>query len=323
MHYSTVFDVFGEEYFVIKSRYSKKFNVELVYGRKEERALKPSQLILTESLKKVLLENQSRQQKDFGEYLSASTVKILRKKMMQNPYESYRQWVESADTRKPKEVRFLNPSTQPEILKDYFGVKHILFSARIANNGIILPVGTPLEDYRVGKYGRTFVLTNELVNFVKKYQHKPSWATKELGIHIDVFRKLRQEVGFDRVSYENTLLWISAHLEEVVTMSTKRFVEQYKEYLRSAAIIKNTKNGFNLMKAFRDSSDKELRKNLHILRTLDKKNISEVLKTLRQRLSPDKARVCAQAYQILLYAEKYTHPIPKELKGILKKKRLQ
>ena len=59
MRYSTVFDIFGEEFFVINSRHNDKFDIDILYGRKEERALRAPKIIFTETLKRVLLENKS------------------------------------------------------------------------------------------------------------------------------------------------------------------------------------------------------------------------------------------------------------------------
>jgi len=108
-------------------------------------------------------------------------------------------------------------------------------------------------------------------------------------------------------------------------MTIEAFIKKYLQEITIAkgSIIRNVKHSFHAMKQFRDSPEKEIRKNLHILRTLDKKKSSDVLKLLRERISYEKSRRCVQAYLILLCAQEYKHPIPKELKGILKKKKLQ
>jgi len=319
------FDIFGEEYFLMHTKYSKKFNIELYYGRQEERAVRPAELIFTEDLKKILLENKSLSKYEFGEHLSDSMVVKLRRRLNQNPYNSLQEWIESTDEDKPEKITFLNPKEDPEIFVDYFGVKHILFSARIAPNGKIILIGKPLEEYKLDKYGRKLILTQELVDFIKEHRYTPVSGAKELGIHINTFKYLKNLTGYTNLSWDDMNIWLSAHLVEITSMTKKEFISQYmKDFNQNkGSVIRNMKNAFHNMKIFRDSKEKEVRKNLHILRTLDRKNLSDVLKLLCERLPKEKSRRCVQAYRVLMLAEEYNHPIPKELKGILKKKRLQ
>jgi len=325
MHYSTVFDIFGEEFHVINSRHNDKFDIDILYGREIESQSRSAKIIFTETLKRVLLENKSLSKKKFGIHLSESVIVKLRRRLKQNPYESFEQWAESTDPEKPREVTFINTKEKSEIFTDYFGVQYILFSARIAPNGIIIIIGKPLEEYKLSKHGRRFVLTKELVDFIQKYRYDPMWACKALSIHAQVFINLRKELGYNDSSKINMNMWLAAHLVEITSMTIQAFIENYLQEVTVAkgSIIRNIKHSFHAMKQFRDSPEKEIRKNLHILRTLDTKKSSEVLKLLRERISHEKARRCVQAYQILMLAQKYKHPIPKELKGILKKKKLQ
>lgn len=325
MHFSTVFDIFGEEFYVVNSRYNDKFDIDILYGRELDSRSKSAKIIFTETLKRVLLENASLSKKEFGIHLSESVIVKLRRKLKQNPYESFEQWAQSTDPEKPREVTFISTKEKSEIFTDYFGTKHILFSARIAPNGIILIVGKSLEEYKLNKHERKFVLTKELVDFIQKYRHDFMTAYTSLSVDHRVFKELCNEFGYKSSSKANMDMWLAAHLVEITSMTTSAFVEKYlKEVtLAKGSVIRNIKNSFHVMKLFRDTPEKELRKNLHILRRLDTKKSSDILRLLKERLPHEKARRCVQTYQILMLAQKYNHPIPKELKGILKKKRLQ
>jgi hypothetical protein len=325
MHYSTVFDIFGEEFYVINSRHNDKFNIDILYGREIGSQSKSAKIIFTETLKRVLLENKSLSKKKFGIHLSESVIVKLRRRLKQNPYESFEQWAESTDPEKPREVTFINTKEKSEIFTDYFGVQYILFSARIAPNGIIIIIGKPLEEYKLNKNGRRFVFTKELVDFIQNYRYDPSWVCKELSVHPKVFIDMRKELGYNDSSNNNMNMWLAAHLVEITSMTIQAFIENYLQEVTVAkgSIIRNVKRSFHAMKQFRDSPEKEIRKNLYILRTLDTKKSSEVLKLLREKMHYETARRCVQTYKILMLAQKYKHPIPKELKGILKKKRLQ
>jgi hypothetical protein len=97
----TIFDIDGIEYYVINSKYSKKFKIDLYYGRREEKARKKPSLILTDALKTMLKVNETLAASEFGEFLSDTTVNKLRRRLKQNPYKNLMEWMKSTDLGKP------------------------------------------------------------------------------------------------------------------------------------------------------------------------------------------------------------------------------
>ena len=323
---TTVFDIDGVEYYVINTKYSKKFNIELYYGRLEEKGRSKPSLILTKELKTIILENEILRAKDFGEFLSPTTINKLRRRVKENPYKSYIEWVESTDPDKPKEIRFLNTRDQPEIVTDYFGTKHILFSARIANNGIVLPIGIPIDQYKYyHKYGKNYIVTQALAEFIKKYRYHPVWASEELSITLQSSKHIRQILGYDKNPDEEVNMWLAAHLAEITSMSKEKFISEYMRNVEMGrgSVIRNLKNGLHLLQVFSKSAEKDKRTIFRIVRTLDTNASTEVIKKLHTYLYRETARRCVKAYKVLMLAEAYNHDIPHGYKGILKKKKLQ
>jgi len=326
MSLATVFDIDGIEYYVINSKYSNKFKIELYYGRKEEKARKKPSLVLTDVLKTMLNENETLSTSEFGEFLSDTTINKLRRRLKQNPYKNFMEWAESTDLDKPQEIRFSNTRENPEIFTDYFGTKHILFTARIAKNGTILLFGIPVEQYKFKhKYGNKLIVTDELADFLKKHRFHPSSVIDELSISLQTSKQIRKELGYVKSPQEEVNMWLSAHLIPITSMTKEQFITQYmkKIELGQGSVIRNLKNGLYVLKDLSRSEEKEKRNLFRIVRSLDTRASTDILKKLDNFMHHEKARRCVKAYQILLMAREYNHPIPQGYKGILKKKKLQ
>jgi len=323
---ATVFDIDGIEYYVISSKYNKKFEIELYYGRIDEKARKKPSLILTEALKMILNENEGLTTSEFGEFLSDTTVNKLRRRLKKNPYKNFREWIESTDLDKSQEIRFLNTRENPEIFTDFFGIKFILSSARIAKNGIVLLFGIPMEQYKFKhKYGHKLIVTDELADFLKKHRFHPSSVIDELSISLQTSKQIRKELGYVKSPQEEVNMWLAAHLVPITNMTKDQFITQYmkKIELGQGSVIRNFKNGLYVLKDFAKSTDKEKRNLFRIVRMLDSKSATDIIKRLDNFMHHEKARRCVKAYQILMIAREYNHPIPQGYKGILKKKKLQ
>ena len=323
---ATVFDIDGIEYYVINSKYSKKFEIELYYGRIDEKVRKKPALILTEALKIMLNENETLATSKFGEFLSDTTINKLRRRLKQNPYKSFKEWAESTDFDKPQEIRFTNTREKLEIFTDYFGIKYILSSARIAKNGIILLLGISVEQYKFKhKYGNKLIVTDELADFLKKHRFHPSSVIDELSISLQTSKQIRKELGYIKSPQEEVNMWLAAHLVPITSMTKDQFITQYmkKIELGQGSVIRNLKNGLYVLKDFSKSTEKEKRNLFRIVRMLDSKSATDIIKRLDNFMHHEKARRCVKAYQILLLAREYNHSIPQGYKGILKKKKLQ
>ena len=323
---ATVFDIDGIEYYVINSKYSKKFEIELYYGRIDEKVRKKPALILTEALKIMLNENETLATSKFGEFLSDTTINKLRRRLKQNPYKSFKEWAESTDFDKPQEIRFTNTREKLEIFTDYFGIKYILSSARIAKNGIILLLGISVEQYKFKhKYGNKLIVTDELADFLKKHRFHPFSVIDELSISLQTSKQIRKELGYIKSPQEEVNMWLAAHLVPITSMTKDQFITQYmkKIELGQGSVIRNLKNGLYVLKDFAKSTEKEKRNLFRIVRMIDSKPATDIIKKLDSFMHHEKARRCVKAYQILLLAREYNHLIPQGYKGILKKKKLQ
>jgi hypothetical protein len=264
----TIFDIDGIEYYVINSKYSKKFKIDLYYGRREEKARKKPSLILTDALKTMLKVNETLAASEFGEFLSDTTVNKLRRRLKQNPYKNLMEWMKSTDLGKPQEIRFSNTQENPEIFTDYFGIKHILFSARIAKNGIILLMGIPVEQYKYkNKYGHKLIVTHELAAFLKKHRFHPSLVIDALSISLQTSKQIRKELGYVKSPQEEVNIWLAAHLIPITSMTKEQLIAQYmkKIELGQGSVIRNLKNGLYVLKDFSKSAEKEKRNLFRII----------------------------------------------------------
>ena len=314
-----VTDIFGDVHHVFYERYSSVLDIKLYYGRKDDRLTTPA-LILTSPLKDALLRNEKRDKYSFGEYLSAWTIVRLRRKIKQNPYESLAEWANSSEPHKPREVLFPPGQTREEV-EDFFGVQHIVAIARQTDNDMLVLFGIPKDDAKKGIYSRSFIITNEIAEFVHGNTDSDDTICSILRIGERTLRKIRLELGRKHSILQEANLWFAAHLEEIVSMTIEGFISRYKTEppLKRPSAIRHSKQGLNLLKNFSKGNDHTSRTILfHIRANADKKNAVAISK-LDDLLSRDKVRVCLKAYRILELAREHNHTIPHGYRRILKR----
>jgi len=313
-------DIFGDEYHVFTKRYNSVLNIRLYYGRKDGRAISPG-LILTPELKEALLKNEKRNKESFGEHLSAWTIVRLRRKLKQNPYESMEAWARSSDPHKPTEVLF-PPGEMREIVEDFLGIQYVVVIARQAKNGMMILFGTSKDDALDGAYSRRFIITNEIAEFIHEHPNADDYVLDVLSIGRETLRKVRSELGQEYSILHEANLWLAAHLEEIVSISSGNFVKRYESepLLKSPSSIRHLKEGLNLLKKLTKEKSEASRTILSLIRThADKKKNREFISELDGLLSYDQVRVCLKAYRILKLAREQGHRVPPGYRRILKR----
>ena len=327
LNYPTCFDVYGEEYYIYYTKLNEAegISIELYYGRNIEIDRSPPQLIFRRDLKELIENNPMIKSNKFGEFLPSWRIHPIRRKFKKNPYKNYEAWRDSKDVNKPKEISFLNTKTNHEIITDYFGIKWILYSASIAKNGMIFPMGIAIDRYKMKNSARAkmFILTTEIAEYVKVNCERPKRMREQTSIGYDIFNNFRKDLGFDKTVDYNLDIWLAAHITEIYMNTTKKFVADYvKDYIKDTVITFNTIKGFNkglnVLVKHSKSKDKKEQKILREIQLLEKIAPPEVNIRLQALLTPWTARIRTKAYKVLMIARDNKYDMPNELRKVLK-----
>lgn len=326
--YDTCFDIYGEEFYIIRVKYNSRFNINIVRGRNINSENKRNvRIVLTKELMSVLDENKSLHASKFGEHLSMNTIKNIRRMLLKNPYKDYQSWRDSPSASKPKYIAFLNRKQEPEYLADYFGDIYVLASAEILESGIIIPRGTLKDIFfsnnpnQTGINNKELIATKEIVDFVRKNRHRQNFIRRELVISHLVLSKIYAKLGYDKYIRHEEDMWIAARLKDILSMKYEDFVEIHMKSspLTRHAIAFNFKKYVNALLRLQKSKSNSSKTILSLVRSMED-GASEVdIKNKLINYIPNSRGELIRPYRILMFARKYGHDIPSILKPILKK----
>jgi len=326
LNYSTCFDIYGEEFYIYETKLNKfdDIDIELYYGRPvEERKGSRVKLIFRKDLKELIENNEKRHSKQFGEFLLKHTVAMLRRKLKENPYESYVAWRDSKDKDKPREIRIINTQTNTEIITDYLGEKYVVSSAIMGDDGMALPMGIPREDYIVKDSCRKFkkhIITKEIAEYIHINRKRPINASKESSLSYDVFVRLSKRLGVEKGADHVMNERLAVHLRKIYSTSNRLFEKNYsKETDISYVIVRSFQKGFNGLIKLYKSKDKEDKAILKIIRSLEEVSSIKVNRELSPLISEHILATRMRAYKVLMIARDYNYDMPNELRKILKR----
>ena len=253
-NFPTRFDIFGKEYYVREVRYDKKFNIKLFFGRPVDCTMGGRALIFTEELKALIVSTSHLSYKEFTGELKFNRVSYLRRLLKKNPYNSYREWAESKDKNKPKEITLLDVKNNPEYITDYFGVKHIILSAIMSPGGFPCPQGVEVKTYQIkDKKTKRYILTHDLVKHIKQYSSYPYKGIHLFPFGMQTFIELKRELGGYYYVNDTVNIWLAAHLDKIIHMTAQNFLEVYAAPMH---ISKNTifavKASLHHLKAYKE-----------------------------------------------------------------------
>jgi len=278
-NFPTVIDIFGEECFVSKIEHDEKFDIDILFGRPVDKTMGAKRVIITQDFKKFIIDTIDVPIKEFTGTLKGCTVVAARRKIKSNPYKSYEAWLKSKDPNKPKEITLLNSSKNPEYIEDYLGVKYIILSAKMSDKGLVFPMGVPLHKYKINdKKTKEYILTPMLAALIREYRYNASLIIDDLPFDIQTFTALKKELGYSRPETEDVNLWLSANLEKILTMTSKKFHEDYSSKVHiSLNTIKTVKTSCHNVKAYANSKNS------------NEKKIYDLLKSYAVSLNKDKS----------------------------------
>jgi len=309
-NFPTRFDIYGEENFVKTSYYDALFDIEILMGRPVEQTAGASRIILTEELKTFILETKHLSYKVFKGELKASTVKGIRKKLKENPYKSYKAWVNSKDKDKPKEI-LLDTKNNPEFITDYFGVEYLIVNAIMSKEGLIFPMGVEKKFYHTRKsHTNSYIFTREIFTLIKEYRFYPHKGIHKFPFGEQTFVALKKKLGYTELQYEGVNRWVAGYIEEIVTMIAKTFHLHYSSQIHiSLNAVKALKTSFNHLAKYDKQTLRMIKKCHHTKKQSDKEKLNE-------KIGEHKVTDDLRAYYILTLAKEYNYPIVKSLQHI-------
>ena len=324
-NFPTRFDIFGKEYYVREVRYDKKFNIELFFGRPVDCTMGGRALIFTEELKALIVSTSHLSHKEFTGELKFNRVARFRRLLKKNPYNSYREWAESKDKNKPKEITLLNVKNNPEYITDYLGVKYIILSAIMSPGGFPCPQGVEVKTYHIkDKKTKKYILTHDLVKQIKQYFSYPHKGIHLFPFGMQTFIELKRELGGYYYAYDTVNIWLAAHLDKIIHMTAQNFLDTYAEAMH---ISKNTiftvKASLHHLKAYKEERVPDGKEILRLMKKYIKKQDSDIRKKIISYIGEAKLRDDTRALKLLELAEEYNHPIPRGYKKILTQKKLK
>ena len=317
-HFPVIEDIYGEEYYVKETRMDEKFDIELDFGRPVTSTVGGKKIIFTEKLKKCILETKDVPAKEFNGVLKIHTVMDCRRKLKANPYSSYQEWVESKDPNKPKEITIFHSKEKFEYIKDYFGIVYVLYSANITDDGLVCPMGIQKDIYLThGKKTKRYILTSALAELIKKYRFYPHKGIHKFPFDMQTFITLKKELGYSDSANIGVNLWLAAHINKIMTMTSEAFTRDYASLVsisqNSVATVKTSYHHIIEYKKNRTRTNKEI---LKLLRQYEKSRNKELEEKLLMLLGASRFRDDFRAFHILMLAKELNHPIPRGLKSI-------
>ena len=313
-NFPTRIDIFGEECYVSRVEYDEKFDVEILFGRPVSNTMGAKRIILTPEFKKFILHTLEVPLKEFNGKLKACTVKGARRKIKSNPFKSYNEWIKSRDVNKPKEIRLLDVKNNPEYIEDYLGVKHIILSAKMTDEGLVFPLGVPVHIYRTkNKKTKKYILTSTLVDLIKEYRYNSSKGIHKFPFDMQTFIVLKRELGMPKSEKDDRNLWLSAHLSKILTMTNQEFYDQYASKVHisknTIATIKTACHNFRKMAISKDERERRI---YTLLKSYARSsNEDKILRNRLLELMPiQKLNLCSRSAYLLFLAKKNSHELP-------------
>lgn len=320
-NFPTRVDIFGEECFVSRVEYDEKFDIEILFGRPVSKTMGAKRVILTPEFVKFILDTWKVPSREFNSTLKFCSVNAARRKVKSNPYKSYNEWVKSRDTEKPKEIRLLNIKDNPEYIEDYLGTKHIVLSAKMTDEGLVFPLGVPVHIYKAkDKKTKRYILTSTLVDLIKEYRYHPSKGIHRFPFGLQTFMALKKELGIPKSEMDDINLWLSAHLEKILTMTNQEFYDQYAaKALISKTTITAIKTSCRHIKRMASSKEKKEKQILELLKLhVKSQNKDKVLQEkLCKLMGQSKYLGRARAARLLILAKKNNHKLPVGYKRLI------
>ena len=320
-NFPTRFDIFGEECFVSRVEYDEKFDVEILFGRPVDKTIGAKRIILTTELKQFIEASLDVPLKEFTGVLTSGTVNASRRKLKANPFLSYQEWVKSKDPDKPKEITLTNTKSNPEYMDDYLGTRYIILSAKATDEGLVFPMGIPEHMYRADKQKtKRYILSSVLVSIIKEYRFYAFKAIHRLPFGTQTFISLKKELGYLNNEVDDTNLWLSAHLDKILTMTNQKFYEQYGTKVHiSKNTIATVKTSCHNLKRLSVSKDQKEQKVYRLLKVYVRSSNKdqELKQTLKMLIGPYYLKSENRAANLFLLAKKHNHSLPKGYKRII------
>jgi hypothetical protein len=321
-NFPTVVDIYGEECYVSLRKYDNKFNIELCFGRPVEKTAGRKRIIFTRELKCLIEETKKVPIKEFTGELSTHIVRSLRRKLKENPYKTYQEWLSSRDPDKPSEITFLNVKSAPQYIKDYLGTTYVLLSAKITKTELVCFMGIEKKIYfEKDKKTKRYILTQELVKEIKKHKLYPHKNKDIFPFDMQTFYKLRKEITNVKQQKEEVNLWYSAHLSLLFDMTIDAFTQTYaKDVEISRNSVASVKAGLNHLVRLQRNRTEINKKLLALLRKNERKYDSlvqlEIFTLLGQ--NKDMKNKLIRAFHLVSLAKQLNHPLPRVLSKLEK-----
>ena len=206
----------------MEKKYDKVQNIELCYGRPVLSPLGGVGLIITKELKGFILGSLDIPIKKLTGVLKKGTVSPLRRLLLNNPYATYQQWIDSNNFKKPKVITFNDVEKKPQYIKDHFGSSFVLYSAQINSSEIIIPQGVLKSMFlgSQGKYSPKYILTSQIAGIIQENILSFEYVQKSLApISKSVIYNMRNQLEISTKKYRKS--WLAAHAEELLNTKVK------------------------------------------------------------------------------------------------------
>ena len=225
----------------MEKKYDHIQKLELCYGRPVLSPLGGVGIIITKELSDFILTSLETPIKNFTGVLKKGTIFPLRRLLLNNPYATYKQWIEGDSFKKPKVITFNDVENNPQYVKDYFGSSYVLYSAQMNESGVVLSQGVLKSVFfgSQGKYSPKYILTAQIVKVIKSNIFSIKNTQKLLEpMSKSVVTNMRTAMGINTNKLRN--LWLAEHAEELLNTKVKDFLITYDKERKQNIISSNT-----------------------------------------------------------------------------------